>query len=89
MEYIINLAGIEAVGIGADFMDYIEDIAIPFFVKTGCPKSIATYPKGISSIADVNVIFKQMIERGFVTTEIHKFAYSNFANCFKKLLKAN
>jgi microsomal dipeptidase-like Zn-dependent dipeptidase len=89
VEYIRNLVGIEAVGIGADFMDYLEDIAIPYFVQMGCPKSIATYPTGISSVADVNVLFHKMLERGFIETEIHKLAYSNFADCFKKQLKPN
>lgn len=71
IEYIVNLVGIEHVGIGSDF--------------EGVQKN--ELPTGITGINDINNLFNKMHERGFNQEEINKIAGGNFINVLNRIWK--
>jgi len=65
------------------FMDYIEDIVVPYFKEYKYPSTIYTYPIGIESIADVYILIDNLKKRGYENDDINKISYDNMERVFK------
>lgn len=83
IEHIVNLVGIDHVGFGADFSDYIEwsplEAGEEYFKKRPTTK-------GLEDVTKLPNLVKGMINRGYSKQEVKKFLGGNFLRVFKNVL---
>ena len=84
VEHIANLVGIDYVGCGFDFEDYIVPESL---LKNGVAKDDPSGTKGLCSAADASNFLEAMKKRGFSQEDIEKVAYKNFYRVYQKVLK--
>ena len=82
--YLINTYGINCVGFGADFMDYIEDIVIPYFDENNYPPTIYTYPEKINNIGDLYLVEAEL-RKSFSKKEVEQVSFYNMERIFKEV----
>lgn len=83
IDHIVNLVGIDHVGLGADFSDYIEWSA----EETGkeyLEKKPTT--RGLEDVTKLPNLVKGMINRGYSEQDIKKFLGDNFLRVFKEVI---
>lgn len=83
IDYIKRLIGIEHIGFGFDFCDFLP----PSYVGEPDPITNSITVKGLSSEADIKNLINRMRERGYREEEIELIAYKNYDNLLKKILK--
>ncbi len=74
--HIIEVAGVEHVGFGFDFCDFLEK-----------DNSNFPYTKGLENINNVNNLINSLIELGVNNNDIEKIKYKNFYRVIKQVLK--
>lgn len=83
IEYIMNLVGIDHVGFGADFSDYITwspaETGEEYFEKKPTTK-------GLEDVTKLPNLVEGMIDRGYSKQETKKFLGENFLRVFKDVL---
>ncbi|MCR2045584.1 membrane dipeptidase [Anaerosalibacter massiliensis] len=83
IDYIKRLIGIEHIGFGFDFCDFLP----PSYVGEPDPITNSITVKGLSSEADIKNLINRMRERGYREEEIELIAYKNYDNLLEKVLK--
>ncbi|WP_050069880.1 dipeptidase [Anaerosalibacter massiliensis] len=83
IDYIKRLIGIEHIGFGFDFCDFLP----PSYVGEPDPITNSITVEGLSSEADINNLINRMRERGYREEEIELIAYKNYDNLLEKVLK--
>ncbi len=83
IEYVANLAGIDGVGLGFDFFEFISD-ALPETVKDELP-DVYSMP-GFTNHSHTWRLTHKLVERGFGDENIEKILYGNFMRIFEELL---
>lgn len=78
IEHAVELAGIDHVGLGFDFTDYLDDF--------GTDESISCVSKGIGSIAQAGNVPRYLSDRGFSPAEIGKICSGNFLRLVGEVL---
>ncbi len=73
IEYMVNLAGIDHVGLGFDFVDYLDEDAMGTFATGGLK-----YTKDLENCTKAQGIVEELENRGFSADDIHKICYGNF-----------
>ena len=92
IDYLVNLVGIDHVGIGTDFTDNQDN---DFFRYTLTGKSQkgpkmsmdflpVEYPKGIRSVRDFPNIAVSLIDHGYSETQVRKIMGMNFLRVFRE-----
>lgn len=71
--YIVNLAGIDHVGLGFDFVDYLDEDAMGTFATGGLE-----YTKDLENCTKAQGIVEELSFRGFSMEDINKICYDNF-----------
>lgn len=74
--HIIDIAGIEHVGFGFDFFDFLEQDNSQF-----------PYTKGIENVLEVNNLINELKHLGIRNDDIEKIKYKNFYRVIKQILK--
>jgi len=97
IDYIINLVGINHVGIGLDISewrtaeDFAESQIQPINPEMRPPQDVYNrdtwYAKGIQSISQMPNITRGLVARGYSDQEISKILGGNFLNLFEKVWK--
>ncbi|WP_026896078.1 dipeptidase [Clostridiisalibacter paucivorans] len=82
IDYIKNLIGIEHIGFGFDFCDFLPTS----YVGLPDPITNSITVKGLSSEADILNLINGMRQRGYTEQEINLIAYENYDNLLKKTL---
>lgn len=81
IEYLVNITGIESVGIGFDFCD---------FLRTEGEKPNDNYFKknvdGLRNVTEASSVLKELKSRGFADSDIEKIAYRNFLRVIKEII---
>lgn len=72
--YIAELVGIEHVGFGFDFVDYLQSYELG--------DTFSNLTKGLEDVTKVPDLIDKMINRGFSSTEIEKVCFSNSLRFF-------
>lgn len=72
MDYIVNLIGIDNIGFGFDFCEYLDNEN--------------TNIKGVENISKVQKIIEVLRNRGYSDIDIEKISHKNFKNLINKLL---
>jgi membrane dipeptidase len=89
IEYLVQLAGIEHVGIGLDFAQETEaDYDYYGYDEDTWSRPPWVYPSGIGSFAEVRNIGTGLAERGYGLPEIEAIASGNFLRVFGEVWKA-
>jgi membrane dipeptidase len=92
VEYVINLVGVEHVGIGLDFT--------PTWTEAEYKQAQKTYPeiyldyemsdipiRGLENISKVMAVTEGLVSRGYGEEDIHKILGGNFLRVFKEVWK--
>ena len=80
IEHFVNVAGLEAVGIGFDFCD---------FLRSGSLGSDEKISKGVEGLEDVRTggaVLEGLKSRGFSGTDIEKIAHGNFLRVIREII---
>lgn len=83
IDYIKTLIGIEHIGFGFDFCDFLPTA----YVGLPDPRTNSITVKGLSSEADILNLINQMKNRGYTEEEIELISYKNWDNLLKKIMK--
>lgn len=83
IDHVVNLVGIDYVGLGADFSDYIDWSP----EETG-ERYFKEHPvtKGLEDVTKLPNLVRGMMERGYSKHEIKKFLGENFLRVFRCVL---
>lgn len=83
VEYMVELAGIDHVGFGFDFCDYLDDD-----IKDNLTKDKTSFKKteGLEDATRVPAVVKELEKRGFKAPDIEKICKGNFIRIFKEIL---
>jgi membrane dipeptidase len=73
IEYMVNLAGIDHVGLGFDFVDYLDEDAMGTFATGGLE-----YTKDLENCTKAQGIVEELANRKFSDDDIYKICYGNF-----------
>ena len=84
VDYIVNLVGIDHVGCGFDFEDYLSSDALS---KNGAPDENPLGTKGLLSAADAWNFIETLKKKGYSDEDLEKIAYKNFYRVYKQVLK--
>ena len=87
IEHVIELIGIEGVGIGFDFCEYLFQQLPPDVIKELAAK--LTTPHFIPDLTNhshARNLTRKLIERGFSDEQIEKILFGNWMRIFKELL---
>lgn len=74
IDYIVNLVGVDYVGFGFDFCEYLAD------------EYIEAVPKGLEEASKAQNIIEELRRRGYSETDIEKIAYKNFMRVIEENL---
>ena len=83
VEYIAELIGIEHIGLGFDFDDYLEEEALGSFSSNLDSPS----GKGISNEAEAGNLLEVLQKRGYNQEQLDAIAYKNFYRVFQTVWK--
>lgn len=78
IDYIVNLAGIDHVGLGFDFVDYLDEDAMGTFATGGLE-----YTKDLENCTKAQGIVMELEKRGYAEDAVQKICYENFMRVFK------
>lgn len=84
VDYIVDLVGIDHVGCGFDFEDYITQEALS---KNGVDVENPAGTKGLISAADACNFIETLRKRGYSEEDLEKIAYKNFYRVYEQVLK--
>ena len=84
VDYIRDLVGIDHIGCGFDFEDYVDQAALS---KNGIDNEDPAGTKGIESAAQAHNFLDVLESRGYTQEELEKVAYKNFYRVFKQVLR--
>lgn len=83
IDYIKKLIGIEHIGFGFDFCDFLPTS----YVGLPDPRTNSITVEGLSSEADILNLINRMKERGYTDDEIELISYKNYYNLIKRVIK--
>ena len=83
IKYVVDLVGIEAVGLGFDFFKFLFD-GLPDEVKATLPD--VHFMPDFSDHGHARNLTRKMIKRGFSDDDLEKILYGNFMRIFKEWL---
>lgn len=81
IEHMANVMGINHVGIGMDYCDFLDDSSMSSFSQQE-----TSYTKGLEDASKTNKLLIEMEKAGFTAEDIEKVAYKNFHNIIKKVI---
>jgi len=91
IDYIIELIGIDHVGLGPDFLDYVvEDKVELYDTSTKGTKNEPVemiYPEGLKKVSDFPNLFMALEKRGYSKGDIKKIQGENFVRVYKDIFK--
>lgn len=80
-DYIKNLVGVEHIGFGFDFMDYLYNDSSNSSTEDNL------YIEGLKNHSFIQNLVIRLFEKGYSQSEVEKISHKNFLNTFKKILK--
>ena len=83
VDYIVDLAGIDHVGCGFDFEDYVQSDSL---IKNGVDNNDTSGIEGLQSAADCQNFLEELKRRGYSDEDIEKVAYKNFYRVYRQVL---
>ena len=91
VDYIVDLIGIDHVGLGPDFLDYVVEDKVELFdtssKETKNEPVEMIYPKGLEKVSGFPKLFRALEKRGYSQGDIKKIQGENFIRVYKDILK--
>ncbi|NLM44095.1 MAG: membrane dipeptidase [Clostridiales bacterium] len=81
MEHFINIAGLEAVGIGFDFCDFLSSSSL------GADEDINDNVTGLRNITYGSAVLEGLKSRGYSEEDIEKIAHGNFLRVINEIIE--
>lgn len=82
VDHMVEIMGIDHVGFGFDFCDYLESDEIP-----SAPKTDPDETKGLENVSKVPAMLEILKFRGYKQEDIQKIAYKNYFRIIKDIVK--
>ncbi|RKD31946.1 dipeptidase [Thermohalobacter berrensis] len=82
IDHMVEVMGIDHVGFGFDFFEYLEEDTVSSFTKGG-----GVGAKGIENITKVGELLSILESRGYSKNDLDKIKYINFYKIIKEILK--
>ena len=86
IDYVVNLVGVDHVGIGLDFAEGWAEFPVTRRVLIKIDGRIYTWPEGLRTITDLPNLTKGLVKRGYSEDEIRKVLGLNFLRVFKEVV---
>ena len=87
IEHVIGLIGIDGVGIGFDFCEYLFQQLPPSVIKELASKlTMPHFIPDLTNHSHARNVTRKLIERGFSDEQIEKILFRNWMRIFEKLL---
>lgn len=83
--YIADMAGMENIGFGFDFCEFLEDEA----AASGCERKQAAGLYGLRDASEAPNVARAMYQAGFTREDIRKAAYKNWHRMIEKIMPKN
>lgn len=83
LDHMVEIMGIDHVGLGFDFDDYLSGETLKFFAEGESPSTI-----GFENITKVPKLIKIFRDRGYSIEDLEKIKYKNFLRVLKEILKS-
>ncbi|SHI59299.1 dipeptidase [Lutispora thermophila] len=80
IDHFVKVAGLEAVGIGFDFCDFLSDGSL------GDDEDISHNVMGLENVAYAADVLEGLKSRGYSTSDIERIAHGNFLRVLKELI---
>ena len=91
VDYIVGLIGIDHVGLGPDFLDYVVEDKVELFdtssIKTQKEPVEMIYPPGLEKVSDYPNLFLALEKRGYSQKDIQKIQGENLIRVYKDIFK--
>ena len=91
IDYITGLIGINHVGLGPDFLDYVIEDKVELIdtssKETQDEPVEMIYPKNLEMVSDFPNLFMALEKRGYSKSDIRKIQGENFIRVYKEILK--
>ena len=87
IDYIADLVGVNHIGLGADFTDYLaeESVKIPSPGLVTGKAAVNLYPRGIENASRMLNISRGLVSRGYSDNEILKILGENFLRVLRQI----
>jgi membrane dipeptidase len=90
VEYMVELVGIEHVGLGSDFFDYARDLILPSVREAPAfPQDDFDNPPDFSSVPHIPDLVAELRRRGFSDDDLAAFGSGNFLRAFREVRAAS
>lgn len=83
IDHISNLVGVEHIGLGLDFLDFVER---SYLIELTGPRPVLPFPKGIENTTKVCNITRELKNRGYSHGEIEMILGGNFLRVIKEVV---
>ncbi|MHA1469824.1 MAG: dipeptidase, partial [Candidatus Asgardarchaeia archaeon] len=87
IDYIVDLIGVDHVGIGSDFAEGWSESLERRIRLLEIDGKIYTWPKGFEDVTKFVNIVKGLVSRGYSDNEIRKILGENFLRVFRRVFK--
>jgi membrane dipeptidase len=91
VDFIVDLIGINHVGLGPDFLDYVVEDKVELYdtssKKTQKEPVEMIYPPGLWKVSDYPNLFLSLEKRGYAPKDIKKILGENFVRVYKQVFK--
>lgn len=85
VEHLVKIAGIESVGIGFDFCDFLYGEQIDLDYDDDLKQDV----EGLDNVKHGGAVLEGLKHRGFTDKDIEKIAYGNFLRVIKEIISRN
>jgi len=82
IDHMVDIMGINHVGFGFDFCDYLESDTMSSFAEEESANT-----KGFENITKVPLLIEILKEKGYKTDDIDKIAYKNYFRIIKEIVR--
>ncbi|MDW5299046.1 MAG: dipeptidase [Sedimentibacter sp.] len=81
IDYIAELVGIDSIGLGFDFCDFLQGDTTASFQDSESTAAI-----GLEDAAKIPALIDILVKRGYKTEDIEKIAYKNYERVIKEII---
>ena len=91
VDYIVDLIGIDHIGLGPDFLDYVIEDKVELYdtssKKTQDEPVEMIYPKGLETVSGFPNLILALEKRGYSKSNVKKIQGENFVRLYKEIFK--
>jgi membrane dipeptidase len=82
LDHMVELVGVESVGVGSDFTDYASDVVAAAAAGAGIYSAAYGFPEDFDTVSKFPALWDGLARRGYRTEHIEAIAGGNFRRVF-------